>query len=119
MQMQRRSDMKTTKRQKRDLFEEMMEGVQAMKSHRQGKITLRTHRVEMKPLPKVDATFIRKTREQLNVSRRVFARHLYINERTLEKWEQGRAKPNRQAATLLLLVKKYPDTLKRLEQLPA
>jgi putative transcriptional regulator len=111
--------MKTNRRQKGNLFGEMMEGVQAMKSHRKGKITLRTHRVEVRPLPQVDATFIRNTRKQLNVSRRVFARHLHINERTLEKWEQGRARPNPQAATLLLLVRKYPDTIKRLAQLPA
>jgi len=30
---------------------------------------------------------------------------LRINERTLEKWEQGRAKPNPQAAALVLLVR--------------
>jgi putative transcriptional regulator len=47
----------------------------------------------------------------------VFARKLHINERTLEKWEQGRAKPNPQAATLLLLVRRYPDTLDRLENI--
>jgi DNA-binding transcriptional regulator YiaG len=34
----------------------------------------------------------------------VFARKPFTNERTLEKWEQGRAKPNAQAAALLLLV---------------
>jgi putative transcriptional regulator len=49
-------------------------------------------------------------------SRAVFARKLRINERTLEKWEQGRAKPNPQAAALVLLVRKYPDTLERLER---
>jgi hypothetical protein len=52
-------------------------------------------------------------------NRAVFARKLRINERTLEKWEQGRAKPNPQAAALLLLVRKYPDTLERLEHLAA
>ena len=52
-------------------------------------------------------------------SRAVFARELRINERTLEKWEQGRAKPNPQAAALVLLVRKYPDTLDRLDQLAA
>jgi putative transcriptional regulator len=46
----------------------------------------------------------------------VFARQLRINLRTLEKWEQGRAKPNPQAAALVLLVRQYPDTLERLEQ---
>jgi len=48
----------------------------------------------------------------------VFARKLRINERTLEKWEQGRAKPNPRAA-LVLLVRRYPDTLERLEKVAA
>jgi len=52
----------------------------------------------------------------LHCSRAVFARKLRINERTLEKWEQGRAKPNAQASALVLLVRKYPDTLERLER---
>jgi putative transcriptional regulator len=42
-----------------------------------------------------------------------------MNERTLEKWEQGRAKPNPQATALILLVRKYPDMLARLETLAA
>ena len=101
---------------KRKIFDEMMEGVRAMKSHREGKITLRTYNVETTPLPKVDAKLIRDTRKRLHCSRAVFARKLRINERTLEKWEQGRAKPNPQAAALVLLVRKYPDTLDRLER---
>src|SRR5207253_8993272 len=101
---------------KRKIFEEMIEGDAAMKSHREGKITLRTYNVETTPLPKVDAKLIRDTRKRLHCSRAVFARKLRINERTLEKWEQGRAKPNPQAAALVLLVRKYPDTLDRLER---
>lgn len=50
----------------------------------------------------------RDTRKKLRCSRAVFARKLRINERTLEKWEQGRAKPNPQAAALVLLVRNYP-----------
>jgi putative transcriptional regulator len=101
---------------KRKIFDELMEGVAAMKSHHGGKITLRTYRVEAAPLPKVDSKLIRDTRKRLRCSRAVFARKLRINERTLEKWEQGRAKPNPQAAALVLLVRKYPDTLERLER---
>lgn len=101
---------------KRKIFDEMMEGVRAMKNHREGKITLRTYNVEAPPLPKVDSKLIRDTRKRLHYSRAVFARKLRINERTLEKWEQGRAKPNPQAAALVLLVRKYPDTLERLER---
>ena len=101
---------------KRKIVDEMMECVRAMKSHREGKITLRTYNVEAAPLPKVDSKLIRDTRKRLHCSRAVFARKLRINERTLEKWEQGRAKPNPQAAALVLLVRKYPDTLARLER---
>lgn len=68
-------------------------------------------------LPKVDAGFIRETREKLDCSRALFARRLCMNERTLEKWEQGRAKPNSQAAVLLLLVRHFPDTLERLRRI--
>jgi len=94
-----------------------MEGVAAMKDHRLGKITLRSHKVEAAPLPKVDSKLIRDTRKRLRFSRAVFARKLRINERTLEKWEQGRAKPNPQAAALVLMVRRYPDTLARLDKL--
>ncbi len=101
---------------KRKVFTELIEGVAAMKGHREGKITLLTYKVEPAPLPKVDARLIRDTRKRLRCSRAVFARKLRINERTLEKWEQGRARPNPQAAALVLLVRKYPDTLERLDR---
>lgn len=104
---------------KRKIFDEVLEGVAAMKAHREGKITLRSYRIEAKPLPKVDSKLIKQTRQRLRCSRAVFARKLHINERTLEKWEQGRAKPNPQAAALVLLVRRYPDTLQRLEKLAA
>jgi len=104
---------------KRDIIGELMEGVAVMKDYRQGKITLRSHKVEVAPLPKVDSKLIKDTRKKLRFSRAVFARKLRINERTLEKWEQGRAKPNPQAAALVLLVRRYPDTLARLDEVAA
>jgi putative transcriptional regulator len=103
----------------RTVFQAMMQAVEEMRLHREGKITLRTHKIEPAVLPVVDAQLIRDTREQLKVSRRIFARQLQINERTLEKWEQGRTKPNKQAAALILLTRKFPDTLKRLAQVAA
>ncbi len=102
---------------KRDVFGELMEGVAAMRAHREGKVTLRTHAFEAKPLPRISARFIRETRERLNMSRGVFAILLRVNPRTLERWEQGRSKPNDQAVTLLLLVRRHPETLKHLEDL--
>jgi putative transcriptional regulator len=102
---------------KRRLFDELMDGADAMRRQREGKITLKTHTVENKPPLQVDAETIRETRERLRVSRAVFARRLRVSTRTLENWEQGRAKPNAQAAALILMVRKYPDTLIRLQGL--
>ncbi|HKK04702.1 MAG TPA: helix-turn-helix domain-containing protein [Gammaproteobacteria bacterium] len=102
---------------KRKLFDELMEGVDAMRSHREGKITLRTHEIEELPPLEIDPDTIRETREHLHVSRAVFARHLRVSTRTLENWEQGRAKPNAQAAALILMVRKFPDTLEKLHSL--
>jgi putative transcriptional regulator len=53
-------------------------------------------------------------REDLKISRALFAVYLRTNVRTLENREQGRAKPNAQAALLINLVKRYPDTVQRL-----
>lgn len=102
---------------KRKLLDELMEGVDAMRRQRQGKITLKTHAVDDQPPLQIDAETIRDTRERLHVSRAVFARRLRVSTRTLENWEQGRAQPNAQAAALILLVREYPDTLKRLQAL--
>ena len=102
---------------KRKLFDERMEGVDAMRREREGKITLRSHEVEDLPSLEVDAELIRETRERLNVSRAVFARRLRVSTRTLENWEQGRARPNAQAAALILMVRKFPDTLDKLSEL--
>jgi putative transcriptional regulator len=105
---------KTTRGAKRDLFAELSEGVAALAEARQGKRTLRTHAIEYKPAPKVTPKELIRVREDLKISRALFAVYLRTNVRTLENWEQGRAKPNAQAALLINLVKRYPDTVQRL-----
>jgi putative transcriptional regulator len=99
---------------KRNLFEELREGMAALADARQGKRTLRTHVVEFKPAPEVSPKELIRVRERLKISRALFAVYLRTNVRTLENWEQGRAKPNAQAALLINLVKHYPDTVERL-----
>jgi putative transcriptional regulator len=101
-------------RKKRELFSELMAGVEEMKSHREGKITLRTYKVEVKPLRKVTPKMIAETRRQLRMSRAVFARTIRVNARTLESWEQGRSEPNEQAMALIMLVRRFPETLTHL-----
>jgi putative transcriptional regulator len=99
---------------KRDLFAEIAEGFDALAEERAGKRTLRTYEVELKPAPEVSAGELLALRERLHLSRPVFANYLRTNPRTLENWEQGRARPNAQAALLIRLVERFPDTVERL-----
>lgn len=104
-------------KKKRNLFEEIKQGINEAKAHKAGKITLRTYKVLKKPKPRITAGMILNTREKLHMSRAVFALKLRVRLRTLEKWEQGETEPNDQAAALILMVRKFPDTLERLESL--
>ncbi|MBK8525049.1 MAG: transcriptional regulator [Betaproteobacteria bacterium] len=104
---------------KRNLFTEISEGFGALADERTGKQTLRTVEVEEKPAINVSAGDLLAMRERLHMSRPVLARYLRINPRTLENWEQGRAKPNAQAALLIRMVDQFPDTVERLAKLEA
>ena len=106
-----------TTAKKRNLFEELKQSIQEIKDHKAGKITLRTHKIEKRPRPTVSPAIILDTREKLHMSRAVFALRLRVPIRTLEKWEQGITIPNDQAVALILMVRKFPDTLARLEKI--
>lgn len=112
--MKKTTKPRTSRAAKRDLFAELNEGLNALAEGRQGKRTLRTHAVEYKAAPKVTPKELIRVRKELKISRALFAAYLRTNVRTLENWEQGRAKPNAQAALLINLVRRYPDTVQRL-----
>ena len=109
-----RARSKRARTHKRNLFAELTEGMSALARARQGRRTLRTHAVDFKPAPEVTPLELVRVRQRLKVSRGLFAAYLRTNVRTLENWEQGRAKPNAQAALLIHLVKRFPDTVERL-----
>ena len=98
---------------KRNIANELVQALEEAILFEQGKITLNTITIERKH-SSIEPEQIKAIRERFNMSRAVFALRLRVSPRTLEKWEQGLAKPNEQAATLLLLTSKYPDTLERL-----
>lgn len=100
---------------KRDLFAELMQGVEEMAAHREGKITLRTSTLEDKPAPHVSADEIVALRKKLRMSQSVFARRIRTSTETLRNWEQQKSRPNTQAALLIKLVEQYPDMVERLE----
>ena len=99
---------------KRDLFAELKEGFQELEAQRQGKLTLRGQEARLAPVAAIDAGDLLALRERLNLSRAVFAMYLPPTPRPLEKGEGAPARPNAQAATLIRLIERYPDTLERL-----
>jgi len=109
-----KAPMKSKRAPKRDLFAELRNGMTALAEGRQGKRTMRTHAMEFKPAPEITARQLIRVRQHLKLSRALFATYLRTNVRTLENWEQGRAKPNAQAALLINLVRRFPDTVERL-----
>jgi len=104
-------------REKRRFSKEIKEGFAALAQHRKGKRTLRTHKVKLRDVRVVDGDELVRLRKRLHLSRAVFARYLRTTPRTMENWEQGRSRPNAQAALLIRLVGKYPDTVYRLARI--
>ena len=99
---------------KRNLFSELMEGVEALKAEREGKITLKRVKLETLDTPVITPTESLKLREERHLSRPVFAHALRTNPRTVESWEQGRSQPNPHAVLIMKLVAKYPETWEHL-----
>lgn len=96
---------------KRNLFDELKAGFAAYDDYAKGKITLKTQTLQNAPPVAISPAEIRAIREQLNLSQAVFANRLKTSVRTLQGWEQGKTKPNPQAALLLKMVAKLPNTL--------
>ncbi|WJD63076.1 helix-turn-helix domain-containing protein [Pseudomonas kurunegalensis] len=101
----------------RNLFTELTEGFDALAEDRQGKKTLRSHKVSFTELAPLAPNELLELRQHLNMSRALFANYLRTNARTLENWEQGRSRPNAQAVALIRLVQKYPETVNHLASL--
>ena len=101
----------------RNIAAEVLDGLREIGEFRTGKRTLRTVRIEPRPLPELTPYAIREIRDRLDVSRAVFAHMIRVPARTVERWEQGRSRPPHSAAALILMAQKYPDTFDRLASL--
>lgn len=104
-------------RMKRDIFTEMLEGLDALAGELKTKSSHPTRKIHLNKLAAITATELIEIREQLQLSRPAFAMYLRVNAKTLENWEHGRAKPNPQATTLIRLVQQYPETVEHLAAL--
>lgn len=95
---------------KRDLYSELVEGLDAVAEHRQGNIILNTHRLPLKAEAVLAPEALKTMRENLQLSQAVFARYLQTGLTTYQNWEQGRAKPNKQGILLIRLIDSDPAT---------
>ncbi len=102
---------------KRNLYKELQFALSDAKKHDEGKLTLKTHKVNHPVELTITPREIRETRTRHTMSRQIFAKYMHISNRTLENWEQGRSRPNEQAITLLHLVKNHPETLSHIAAL--
>ena len=73
MKASKKAATKTKAKKKRSLFDELEEGLHALKDHREGRVTLREHTVRPLVLPVVDGSFIQAVRDARGLSRAAFA----------------------------------------------
>jgi putative transcriptional regulator len=87
---------------KRDIGQEILDGIREIKDHKAGLKTLRTHKLK-RPAPPQDI------RARLQLSQAAFASLLGVSLRTVQDWEQGRRKPSGPAEALLRIADQHPE----------
>ena len=95
-------------RKKRSLFRELMSGVEAMRDHREGRLTLKTREVQPITVPPINADVVRETREALKMSRHVFAFKIGVNPRHARAVGTGTSQAERAGCRLDLAGAEIP-----------
>jgi putative transcriptional regulator len=92
---------------KRDIGQEILEGIREVKAHKVGEKTLRTHSLKEPAPPQI-------IRANLKLSQSAFAGLMGVSLRTVQDWEQGRRKPSGPAAALLRIAEQKPEVFAQL-----
>ena len=87
---------------RRNIGQEILEGIQEIKKYKAGQGHLKTTRME----PPLSAQSIRK---KLQLSQAEFALLMGVSIRTLQDWEQGRRQPKGPARSLLRIASYHPE----------
>ena len=86
----------------RNIGKEILEGIQEIKAHKAGEMTLHSRTLKEPAAPQV-------IRARLKLSQSAFAGLMGVSLRTIQDWEQGRRKPSGPAAALLRIAEQKPD----------
>ena len=92
-------------------FSKFLVGVEDVKAHLQGKITLKTTRVSFPEAPSYSSRKIKALRKRLRMSQAVFAEMLNVSLKTVCKWESDDRNPSGASARLLQIIEKEPEVL--------
>jgi len=87
---------------KRDIGQEILDGVRDIKAYKAGKKILRTHTITEPAPPQA-------IRAKLKLSQSAFAGLMGVSLRTVQDWEQGRRKPSGPALALLRIAEQKPE----------
>jgi putative transcriptional regulator len=92
---------------KRDIGQEVLEGIRDIKAYKAGRKTLRVRSLKAPASPKI-------IRSRLKLSQSAFAGLMGVSLRTVQDWEQGRRKPSGPAIALLRIAEQKPDVFMQL-----
>ena len=92
---------------KRDIGQEILEGVRDINAYKTGKKRLHTHTLKEPAPPQV-------IRTRLNLSQAAFAGLMGVSLRTVQDWEQGRRRPSGPAEALLRIAEQKPGVFAEL-----
>lgn len=89
---------------KRDIGQEILDGLREIKTHKAGQVNLRKYTLQSAPSAS-------EVRAQLQLSQTAFAGLMGVSVRTLQDWEQGRRQPAGSARMLLRIAQQHPEVL--------
>lgn len=92
---------------KRDIGQEILDGLREVKAHKAGMKKLRTHALREPASPQV-------IRAKLKLSQAAFAGLMGVSLRTVQDWEQGRRRPSGPAEALLRIAEQKPEVFTEL-----
>jgi putative transcriptional regulator len=92
---------------KRNLANELIEGLEEIRAWKRGEVKLTTHTVE---LPR--AADVPEIRKALGYSQEEFASLMGVSVATLRNWEQARREPHGPARSLLLVASTNPAAVR-------
>jgi putative transcriptional regulator len=87
---------------KRDIGQEILDGLRELKAHKEGKVDLRKRTFQSPPPAN-------EIRARLQLSQTAFAGLMGVSLRTLQDWEQGRRQPAGSARMLLRIAQQHPE----------